>query len=273
MDETMPLLWLGRRPPARRWLSSKIIYGRCRGPAALMHRATTYSKQPVRPIGLLSMSIRRRSGLLIMPRLYLNLKFTRGYRAISARAVLAIGLIVLQPFLWQFVRELVVRFQQDRSQASQLAAVEQHLAAIQQEQQNQLAQFPQLAAVVPEDKSALSLLERLEEVASALGAAVEVRGIVEEAPLAERAEGEALPESPAAGGSVTVFPLAVTVTVQAPPAVLLDYIDAVEHMEELVQVRSVRLSADQAGGGNVSNFGLTMEIIFYLQRHGNVSGS
>ena len=224
-----------------------------------------------------------------MPRLYLNLKFTRGYRAISARAVLAIGLIVLQPFLWQFVRELVVRFQQDRSQASQLAAVEQHLAAIQQEQQNQLAQFPQLAAVVPEDKSALSLLERLEEVASALGAAVEVRGIVEEAPLgadttpagrpresappAERAEGEALPESPAAGGSVTVFPLAVTVTVQAPPAVLLDYIDAVEHMEELVQVRSVRLSADQAGGGNVSNFGLTMEIIFYLQRHGNVSGS
>jgi hypothetical protein len=209
----------------------------------------------------------------MMLRLRLNLKLARRqYYSVGILLLLTVALAALQPYLWQFVRDTAVRFHQGRSQIHQLAQVEERLAAIQQEQQDQEAQLPHLAAVVPEDKSTLSRLERLEAVAATLGVSVQVRGIVEESLSEEAAEEEATPapgsEEEAPTGEIEVFPLVVSLTASAPPTTLLDYIDAVEHLEELVQVRSVRLSSDQASGGGPGIFGLTMEVVFYLQRHG-----
>lgn len=173
--------------------------------------------------------------------------------------VVALGLTILQPLLWRFIGDAAVRFHQDRSQVHHVAQVEERLAAIRQEQQDLQAQLPQLAAIVPEDIATLSRLERLEAVAGTVGVTVEVRGIVEEV-ADESREG-----TPAPPGGVVVFPLAVTVFASGPPTALLDYIDAVEHMEELVHVRSLRLSPAQ-GGTAAGGFDLTAEIVFYLQR-------
>jgi hypothetical protein len=188
-----------------------------------------------------------------------------------------------------------VRFHEDRSEVRQLTEVTEHLAAIREEREMQEAQLPQLAAIVPTDDRALSLLERLEAVASGLGVVVEVRSIVEEPALGadgptdspERADATPVPESveeaagesvsesgsPPVAGGMEIYPLIVTLRASAPPAILLNYVDAVEHMEELVQIRSVRLSVDQAISPGEGIFGLSMEIAFYLQRQPDGSGN
>jgi len=112
----------------------------------------------------------------------------------------------------------------------------------------------------------VDVLERLEGVAQQLGVALEISGIMEEEslsigekPVARVAMPVVVSPVPETAASVTethrVFPLVVTVSVVGPATQLLAYIDAIEHVQELTQIRSLTLNPE----------GMVAEVVFYLQ--------
>lgn len=186
-------------------------------------------------------------------------------------ASVVFGLVLVQPFLWSAVRRVSDHLHEDRSKLRQIAEIEKRIEDIQRDRDDQDVLLEQLTAVVPEDKDTLHVLERLEGVAQQLGVALEVSSIEEEeslgageTPAVEIAVELAVEPAvaPAVEPAVAlvasgrrVFPLVVTVSAVGPVTQLLAYIDAIEHIQELMQIRSLVLGSE----------GMTAEIVFYFQ--------
>lgn len=145
---------------------------------------------------------------------------------------------------------MTIRFQDKRSQIQQVTGMRSRIKAAEDNFKEQQALLNQLTAVVPMNRDTIQILERVEGVASQMNLTVEVVGIT---------EGE--PYSYGGVGSIPIFPLVVAVTALGQPSQLLEYIEAVEHVQELVQVKSFVISP-----GEGSLFSLDMAITFYLQQ-------
>lgn len=179
----------------------------------------------------------------------LSPRLLRRIRTLVITVVVILGLLIAQPFLWRLVGSMTIRLQDKRSQIQQVTEMKSRIKAAEDNLKEQQASLNQLTAVVPMNRDTIQILERVEGVASQMNLAVEVAGI---------AEGE--PYNYGGAGGIPVFPLVVAVTALGQPSQLLEYIEAMEHVRELVQVKSFAISS---GGGGL--FSLDMSITFYLQ--------
>ena len=179
----------------------------------------------------------------------LSPRLLRRIRTLVITVVVILGLLIAQPFLWRLVGSMTIRLQDKRSQIQQVTEMKSRIKAAEDNLKEQQASLNQLTAVVPMNRDTIQILERVEGVASQMNLVVEVAGIT---------EGE--PYNYGGAGSIPVFTLVVAVEALGQPSQLLEYIEAMEHVRELVQVKSFTVSS--VGGGL---FSLDMSITFYLQ--------
>jgi len=148
---------------------------------------------------------------------------------------------------------------------------------------NQSSYFDQLAAVVPSSQAALQVIERLETAAQGLDVVVEVTRIDEGVPFKSLAEAELSVEdnvgvrreqlaASSGGAKSSILPLYITLTVTGFPVALVEYIDAIEHVQELTVVQKFSISpivgrVNQAEQEE-DDWQLLLTAVFYLQDDG-----
>jgi hypothetical protein len=217
---------------------------------------------------------------------------TRLARRIKSLVIMVLAVVVLiavQPFLWKKVNGLAEELNQKRFQVKQVNEVKSRGKEIEDEYEKQKIFLEQLTAVVPLSRETLQVIERLEGLASEVGVEVVVESIREEqallisgAVIEDETPVEAPSISSRRGARETkeevkkdepkLLPLVVTIEVRGNPSVLLHYIEAVEHVQELTIVRTLALqssSVESSSGGSESEYALSMEVIFYLQNYEN----
>lgn len=207
----------------------------------------------------------------------------------NQRSSLVKGLVVLstvvvlmagaQPWLWRWVRNRAVDLHELRIQTEQIDEVQKRTKEVQDNYENQKVFVAQLDSVVPQSRNALQVIERLETATQGLGIDLEVSRIDEGAGLAEGLGGgsseASVPDGTAEKAKAdseegsAIFPLFITVTAIGRPEALVEYVDAVEHVQELSYIQKFTISpqAARAVGGQEpgGSFQLLMTVVFYLQ--------
>jgi hypothetical protein len=192
--------------------------------------------------------------------------------------VVVVLLIGLQPFLWSWVKSRSIALHELRIRAEQINEVRKRTKEIQENYDNQKAFVAQLDSVVPPSRNALQVIERLETATQGLDVTLEVSRIDEgvaltqgqEVGLEEAAQPKAaLPKTKNNDEQhVSIIPLFITVNATGRPENLVEYIDAVEHVQELSYIQKLTISPAQAKATvteNVTDFQLLMTVVFYLQ--------
>jgi len=202
-----------------------------------------------------------------------------------AMVVLVVAVLsAVQPFLWRTVNGLAESLNQKRFQVKQISEIMERSKEVEDEYEKQKVFLEQLSAVVPLSRETLQVIERLEGLAKEVGADIQVESIKEGEALVVGASEDSEETTPSAPRRALkkeeevkkrdeprLLPLLVTVEIRSNPAVLLRYIEAVEHVQELTTVRSFTLdySSGADGESTESEYTLSMEVIFYLQDHEN----
>lgn len=190
------------------------------------------------------------------------LESNKKYKRLATTLFLLLVLVVAQPFLWSFVKARALALQQTRSQEKQIANVKERNAEVQSALDDESAILSQqLAVVAPALADRTRVVERLEALGDQLSLQANITVIVPlpgDSPLA--------PEK-------SIVPVEVTVQTAGPPAALLSFMERVEHTLELSLISDWTLSPaipEAAAGGlgpaGLSDYSLTMDVIFFLQQ-------
>jgi len=212
---------------------------------------------------------------------FLSGKMSVALKSLITTSVIVLALLVLQPFLWKMVQNRAEVLHEKRTQAEQIEEVRRRIENIQENYDSQRIFIEQLTSVIPQSRDALQVIERLETASQGLDVLLEVSRIDEGLPLrsvedlqeTDETEARSVAEESAtvAGGEAgRIFPLYITLTVTGVPEVLIEYIDAIEHVQELSRIQKFTLSPavseeEQLTGVESRNFQLLMTVIFYLQ--------
>lgn len=183
----------------------------------------------------------------------------RVWRKFLITLVVVIGLGAGQPWLWGYVKQGAEDIHNRRTEEQQLQELTERLRTIEQKHTDQAPLLDGLAVVFPRARDTSQVVERLEQLADRQSVELTVQNI---APP---------PAGPGKKPSV-LSPTIVSVQVKGSATRLLQYIDAVEHVQELAIVQSWDLAAAPPvaaapAGAPVSSPGYTvaMNILFYLQ--------
>lgn len=175
---------------------------------------------------------------------------SRAWRRSVTYLLVVLGLGVGQFFLWPQISLVAQNWQQIRMQGEQLIQLRQKVAELENNFTVDQELFSQLTVIAPLQERTAQLLERLESVAITQQVTVQTQGINQET-------GE------------KIKPVSFTVQATGSPAALLRYMSALEHLPELVTVRSWKLTPLAVTGtqpaGTPLSYALSMNILFYLQ--------
>jgi hypothetical protein len=198
--------------------------------------------------------------------------------------VFLLVLLVLQPFLWGVVKNGALALHERRTLAEQIKEIEIRIRDVRNNYESQSVYIDQLASIIPDSRDALQVIERLETATQGLDVQVEVSRIDEGTSLksvgadseseVEATQAAALDSRKPSG----VFPLHITLVVTGPPEALVEYIDVVEHVQELSMVQKFTISPVVPKPGqtevlNPDRFQLMMTAVFYLQDEDNGAGN
>lgn len=173
-------------------------------------------------------------------------------------------LIVGQTWIWGYVRSGAETLHTRRTEEQQLAELQQRLASIEAKRQEQLPLLDQLVVVFPRASDTSQVVDRLEQLADQQALRLVIQNIGTEASTTKTNQG--------------LIPKVVTLRVEGTVPKLLQYIDGVEHIQEVAKVRSWSLnllavpSTTPVPGQPVviqspTNvlYQMTMNIVFYFQ--------
>ncbi len=172
-------------------------------------------------------------------------------RVLVVTVLVAAGLMAVQPYLWRKAAAMATMVQRSRSQIKQAADVKERAEKLAEGIKREKGSLERLAVVVPQDRDTIQVLERVESVAQRTGLEIDVVNIREGHDLKDQE-----------GHSVPIFPLTISVSASARPSMLLRYLEAMEHIQGLVQIDSLLIRP-----GEGQNFNLDMSIVFYLQKN------
>jgi len=176
----------------------------------------------------------------------------RDLRRVISQVLILLVLVVGQPFLWRFVRSSAQALHGKRTAEQQQINLRQRLDEIEQATAEQQPLVEQLATSFPARNLAAQVVERLEQLSDERGVEIDIRDISERDPLAGR-------------GKVRLVPLVVTVEAAGSPDQLLGYLEAVEHVPEVVTISEWALESFRGTtGGPAVGHRLTMSVVFYL---------
>lgn len=187
-------------------------------------------------------------------------------KTLLVRVVILVVLVGAQFWLWQLVKDRVNDFQQKRFQAQQIEDLNNRINQIKQNQKNQQELLSQLDLIVPTKSSLAQIIERLERVASDRSVRLKISSIKED----QASSGSATPTLPV---SPVTFSAQVTGTAQQ----LLQYLDSIEHLQELTVVPTWSITSTTQNGANPTGaaaspapsqsaiYTMSFDITFWLQ--------
>lgn len=153
----------------------------------------------------------------------------RGHtKKIVLKCLIIIIMLGLQPFVWRQVEVHAVEVHRKRSQKDQAGDLQTRIEQIKQVNEKQKEFLNQLEVVVPYEASLPQLVERLEHLATERGVHLTIQSI-EEVLIGEEED------------EVAVIPMLVTLQTLGRPADVLEYVAAVEHIQELNIIQSIAL--------------------------------
>lgn len=184
----------------------------------------------------------------------------KALKKLSTGVVVVLALVIGQPFLWMYVLSSAQHLNSVRTSDAQYVILQGRLEDIQKTSAEQQSLLEQLSVVFPDSHSVPQLVARLEQIGDEHGVVVDVQQIGEK----ERD----------AGGNVGAHVERLSITVQAFGSVdvLLAYIDAIEHIQEMTSVDSWTIEPRQMSGDEIGvpqgavQFALTARVIFYVQK-------
>ncbi|HBE90731.1 MAG: hypothetical protein A3E37_03105 [Candidatus Andersenbacteria bacterium RIFCSPHIGHO2_12_FULL_46_9] len=193
-------------------------------------------------------------------------------------SVIVVFLIGLQPFLWGWVKSRSIALHEVRIRAEQVEEVKKRTKEMQENYDNQKVFVAQLDSVVPPSRNALQVIERLETATQGLNVTLEVSRIDEGVALKQGQEvgleetdqpRTVLPQTKNNDErKVSIIPLLITVNATGRPENLVEYIDVVEHVQELSYIQKLTISPAPNKANATENetaFQLLMTVVFYLQ--------
>lgn len=184
----------------------------------------------------------------------------QSFKTLVIRLVVIAVLAGIQPWVWDYTTTRVTDFQQKRFQSDQITELNRQIDTINQAQQAQSELVNQLDLVVPNRNSLAQVIDRLERLAGERSIGLKITDIRDE------------PKS--SDSVVSVDPVTIVTQLTGTPAQVLQYFDAVEHLQSLTVIHDWSLNpagdTSTAPGatpvpGAPSKYMLTMNITFFLQ--------
>lgn len=163
-----------------------------------------------------------------------------------------------QPFLWGYVKASADALHARRTEEQQLQELQARIHDIETKYKAGQPLIDQLSVPFPKTGQTSQVVDRLEQLADKTGVAMEITNILTD------------PPSKKGGGNLNSF--VVTVRVDGTAHGLLQYIDALEHIQEVVTLRqwvfnAVPVSATIVPGAKPTYpFSMNMNVVFYLQQ-------
>lgn len=178
--------------------------------------------------------------------------FSRAWRRLALALVVLIAMVSLQPWIWRNVQVAAQELQDRRTQEEQLSTVKRQL----QDMQSGLAQYQSLvdqtAVSFPSEEAAPQIIERLEQLAEQRGLRITVTSIQQK----DDRSGMVL--------------MTVSASVTGSVVALLEYLDRMEHAQEVTIVQGWGLQPFQAEGVNSGSlYQMNFIVDFYLQKNSN----
>ncbi len=177
-------------------------------------------------------------------------------RRFAGTIIFVVVLLIIQPFLWRLVTFVADQYHGKLTEEGQYENVQSRLITIETSSESDEALLRQLDPVFPRSTSASKPVERLEGLADESGVVLDIISISD---TDENIAGKKIPG---------IVKLKITAQALGDAASLLEYLEAVEHTDELVTVDSWGLRlADTTQGVNspLQQYSLLAEFSFYLQ--------
>jgi|GEM_PF-3079810 hypothetical protein len=200
-------------------------------------------------------------------------------RSLVFSVILLLVLIMVQPYLWGMVKSRALTLHERRTLTEQIKEVEIKNRDTRNNYESQNVYIDQLTSVIPSSRDALQVIERLETATQGLDVQVDVSRIDEGTSLKSIVDTEsgignnAKPAQalvPTTEEISKIFPLHITLVAKGSSDALVEYIDAIEHVQELSMIQKftispVTIKTSQTPEQDQSQFQLLMTVVFYLQ--------
>lgn len=169
--------------------------------------------------------------------------------------VLLVVLGIAQPFLWNFVWRSADALHSKRTEEQQLQELQARIKDSNAQYQAQQPLVDQLSVSFPKAADTSQVVDRMEQLANKVGVALSIKNIVTEAPTKKTTSG--------------LSNFVVTIKADGTAHGLLQYIDALEHAQEVATIRQWVITPGPAStaGQPISlvPFTMTANVVFYLQ--------
>lgn len=174
--------------------------------------------------------------------------------------VITLSLVVVlgtaQIWLWQYVETSALELRNRQTEEQQLTELNSRIAVIEANYKAQLPLLDQLQVVFPQQTQTSQIVDRLEQLADKQKVELSIANINTQ-PVSDVQK------------STGLIPLLVTMDVKGSATGLLEYIGAVEHIQEIAVVRDWQMAAAKApaaaGAPVAASHQMTMNVLFYLQ--------
>ena len=171
-------------------------------------------------------------------------------------AVIALGFC--QIWLWAYVGQVAETLHNRQTEEQQLQDLDSRIILIENTYEDQLPLLDQLTVVFPKDSETSQVVDRLEQLADKQGVTLEIKDISNKADVPKDS---------------TLLPIAITCRLTGTATKLMQYLGALENIQEVAVVRSWALSVAPplpapATGAPVlvgPTHQMTMNVVFYLQ--------
>ncbi|MBI3255750.1 MAG: hypothetical protein HYZ63_02155 [Candidatus Andersenbacteria bacterium] len=179
------------------------------------------------------------------------------FKGLFVTLVLVVALGVAQIWLWRYVQTSAQTLRNRQTEEQQLEELNGRIAIIEQNYKAQLPLLDQLLVVFPQASQTSQIVDRLEQLADRQRVELSIENITTQA-LVESQKNTAL------------IPLLVTMDVKGAATTLLEYLAAVEHIQEIAVVKDWQIAplpprAPTPGEPAGASHQMTMNVIFYLQ--------
>lgn len=179
------------------------------------------------------------------------------FKSLALTVVAVIGLGLCQIWLWAYVGQVAETLHSRQTEEQQLQDLDARIISIEKNYESQLPLLDQLAVVFPRDTETSQVVDRLEQLADKQGVTLDIKDISNKADVPKDS---------------SLLPVSITCRLTGTATKLMQYLGALEHIQEVAVARSWELSAaPQLPASSAGTFvvapthQMTMNVVFYLQ--------
>ncbi len=208
------------------------------------------------------------------PSNFFQAQVKRQSRSLRSMAGLVLLLMLAQPLIWWWTHAMASRLQASRTYSRQSQEILRQAEMVKNNYENQQIILEHLLAVSPTDNNTLPLLDQLESIGKEVGVSTQITAIEKGANLTTDGKTTAKEQTPpttktSEPNKLPLFPLAVTIKATGSASTLLDYLEKVEHVQELTQVIDFKIATSATPSTSQLDtsrpYAMDLKLNFYLQ--------